>query len=83
MVLQNISIAVEASIAVLGILIALRRKKIYGWGIFMTFFIYGVYDFAKLTNLSVSEIILEGSFFIATISALWVVYSIYKEGRKK
>jgi len=83
MVIQYISILIEVLIAILGLLIVFKRKKIYGWGIFLTFGIYVFYDFAGAMNWNILSNILYGSFFIATISALWAVFSIYKEGRKR
>ena len=81
--IQYVSIVIEALIAILGLLIALQKKKIYGWGIFFTFTIYVFYDFAGLINLNISSNVLYGSFFVATGSALWAVFSIYKEGRER
>ena len=49
--LQYLSIAVEALIAVLGLLIALPKKKAYGWGLFLTFTIYVFYDLSRLISL--------------------------------
>lgn len=83
MVIQYISILIEVLIAILGLLIVFKRKKIYGWGIFLTFGIYVFYDFAGVMNWTLFGNLLYGSFFIATISALWAVFSIYKEGRKR
>jgi hypothetical protein len=81
--LQYISIVIEALIAMLGIMIALQKKKTYGWGIFLTFGIYVFYDFARLISLNISSNILYWSFFVATVSALWAVVSIYMGGRKR
>jgi hypothetical protein len=77
-VIQYLSIILEICIAVLGILLALK-KKIYGWGIFLTFAIYVFYDFAKLTNMKINSDILSVLFFIATLSALLAVYKMYKK----
>jgi len=77
--IQYISIVIELVIAVLGLMIALQKKKVYGWGIFVTFGIYVFYDLSKLMNWNIPELALQISFFIATLSALWAVYCIYKE----
>jgi hypothetical protein len=82
--LQYISIVIEALIAIMGVMIAVQKKRrTYGWGISLTFGIYVLYDFAKLMKLNIAEGILSGLFFIATASALWVVFSIYRERRKR
>jgi len=82
MVIQYLSIAIELLISLMGLLIVFKKKKNYGWGIFLTFGIYVFYDFAKLANWNISQNVLYVSFFIATISALWAVYKIYKEKKK-
>lgn len=78
MIIQYISIFIEAIVAIIGLLIVINKKKIYGWGIFLTFGIYVFYDIARLVELNIPETILYISFFIASISALWVVFTIYK-----
>ena len=42
--LQYISIVIEAIVAILGLLIVFNKKKKYGYGIFITFAIYVIYD---------------------------------------
>lgn len=83
MVIQYISIFIELVIAILGLLIVFKKNKIYGLGIFATFGIYVFYDFAKLMRWNISDNILYGSFFVATLSALWAVISIYLEKKRK
>jgi hypothetical protein len=82
-IIQFISIFIEVVITILGLLIALQKKKNYGWGIALTFAIYTFYDFVGLTELIIQENIMFGLFFIATISALGVVWNLYNQGRKK
>lgn len=81
--LQYISIGIETVIAVLGLLILFQKKKIYGFGIFLTFTIYVFYDFAKLISIKINNNILYASFFIATLSILLAICLIYKESNKK
>jgi len=83
MLIQYISIAIEFLIAVMGLLIVLQRKKIYGIGIFITFGIYVFYDFVRLSNIEISNQLMYGIFFIATSSAFWFVSKLYyKKGGK-
>lgn len=85
MVLENIqylSIFIEVVIAILGLIIVFKKKKFYGWGIFLTFAIYVFYDFAKLVNYNINSDILYIIFFIASLSALFAVWMIYKERKK-
>jgi len=81
-IMQFISIFIEALIAFLGLLIVFRKKKVYGWGIFITFGIYVFYDAFKLLEWPISSLALSIMFFIATISALASVWAIYKEKKK-
>ena len=81
--LQYLSILIEVAIASMGILIVTKKKKKYGWGIFLTFFIYVFYDLSKLIALNIPSPLLYSLFFIATVSALWAVWKIYSEGKVK
>lgn len=84
--IQYISIFIELIIAIVGILIAVKKKRVYGWGIFLTFFIYVFYDLIKLLGFEIPTsylYLLYFSFFVATISALWAVWCIYKERKTK
>ncbi len=80
--LQYFSVVVEAVIAAAGLLLAIRQKRFFGYGIFLTFVIYVFYDLARLTGSKVSDVLLYPLFFVATLSMLWVVISIYKENRR-
>lgn len=82
MIIQYISIFIEVLISIFGLLIALHKRKIYGWGIFLTFAIYVLYDIVRLVGFSISENVLYGLFFVATVSALFAVYKIYMEKKK-
>jgi len=81
-ILQFLSILIEAVVAILGLMIFIKGKKNYGWGIFLTFAIYVFYDLAKQASWIINNDILYGIFFIASISALCAVYMIYKEIKK-
>ncbi len=77
--LQYLAIIMESGIAAAGLLIAVRQKRLFGYGIFLTFAIYVFYDMARLIPLQVSDATLYPAFFVATISALWAVILIYRE----
>jgi hypothetical protein len=76
--LQYLSILFELVIAIFGILIATQKKKKYGWAIFVTFIIYVLYDFSKMTPLNIHGDILYLMFFVATLSALYFTWMIYR-----
>ena len=77
--LQVVSIGVEVVVAVVGVLIAVNRRRTYGWGIALTFAIYVIYDVCRLLALHISEQILYPLFFIASLSILIAVLMIYRK----
>lgn len=80
--LQYVSIAIEVIIAIIGLLLLLK-KKIYGIGILITFGIYVFYDLAKHLDYNISSDILYLVFLIASISMLFAAYKIYSEIKTK
>jgi len=77
--LHLLSILLEAVVAVLGIILAIGKKKMYGWFIALTFVLYVVYDLANLQALNISQDALYMTFFVATLSILWAVWNIFLE----
>ncbi len=75
--LQLVSIVLEAAILALCLMAALNRKKQFMLGFALTFAIYVFYDAAKLFSVGVPELLLEGAFFVATLSALWSAWQVY------
>jgi hypothetical protein len=55
------------------------KKKAFAYGFALTFAIYVFYDLAKLGPLDIPSIVLYPLFFVATLSALWAVWKIYRE----
>ena len=81
---QMLSIVLEGAVAVLGVMLAGRKKKAYGWGLSLTYLIYVVYDIARLTmQAALPENLLHGLFFVATVSMLWAVWGIYRDTRNQ
>ena len=76
--LQYVSILIELSIAILGIMMIIKKKS-YGWFFLITFGIYVFYDFIKLNNMLINLDVLYISFFIATLSALILTWKVYKK----
>ncbi len=74
-----LSILLEAVVAALGVMLAISKKKMYGWCIAVTFVLYVVYDLANLLALNISEDTLYMIFFVATLSILWAVWNIFLE----
>ena len=77
--LYLISILLEVIVAALGVLLAVRNKKMYGWCIAVTFALYVIYDLADLLQWKVSQDTLYMIFFVATLSILWAVWNIFLE----
>jgi signal transduction histidine kinase len=77
--LQYLSIIMESVIAATGLFMAVRKKRVFGYGIFLTFVIYVVYDLVNLLQLEVSDFTLYPMFFVATLSILWATLLMYTE----
>lgn len=78
-ILHYFSIIIELLVALLGLKIYFGKKKGYGLAFFITFGIYVFYDLARLLAWSISTNILYFSFFIASVSALFAVWSVSKK----
>ena len=79
--LLTASIILEIVSAFFGLLIFYHKKKGWGLCVTLTFVLYVFYDAAREYSLNVSENVLSLVFFIASVSILWVFYSIYREKR--
>lgn len=77
--LYLLSILLEVVVSALGVLLAILRKKMYGWCIAVTFALYVIYDLAALLQWNVSQDTLYTIFFVATLSILWAVWNIFLE----
>lgn len=74
-----VSILLELVVAVIGVMLAVRKKKRYGWFIALTFVLYVFYDLAYLLSLQISQDLLYYLFFVATLSILWAIWNIFLE----
>ncbi|MCW3995144.1 MAG: cache domain-containing protein [Candidatus Bathyarchaeota archaeon] len=81
--LQYVAIALESAVALMGLLLAIRKKRFFGYGIFLTFAIYVFYDLARLIPLNLSDTALYPIFFIATLSIFWAIILLYREKNPK
>ncbi len=77
--LHLLSILLEVVVAALGVMLAICKKKMYGWCIAITFVLYVIYDLANLLEWNISQDTLYTIFFVATISILWAVWNIFLE----
>jgi hypothetical protein len=79
MILQSLSIIIEAIIVVLSLFIA--KRKSYGYFLALTFLVYVFYDTTNLFSWGIPAILTEILFFIASLSALTAIYIIFNEKR--
>jgi hypothetical protein len=76
-ILTLFSILFEAAVCVLGVALAVSKKKRFGWGIALTFGIYVVYDLARVLGSTFPEESLAVLFLIASASILWTVWTLW------
>jgi hypothetical protein len=76
-IMQPVSILIEAAIVVLACMLATRRHRRWGWFLAVTFAIYVLYDTARYFALNIPGDLLAVLFFIASISALWAVWQAF------
>jgi len=77
-ILDLLSILLEAVATVICVLIATQKRKTWGWCLALTFAVYVGYDLARFMGWNAVPIILYIGFFIASVSAVWAVWQIYK-----
>jgi hypothetical protein len=77
--IHTISVLLEIIVVALGILIALGKKKKYGWFIALTYVLYVIYDLANFWSLNISKDLLYIIFLVATLSVLWAIWNIFLE----
>ncbi|OHA16556.1 MAG: hypothetical protein A2743_03145 [Candidatus Taylorbacteria bacterium RIFCSPHIGHO2_01_FULL_43_47] len=75
--IQLISIILEAVIVVAALAIGLKKGRLYGYGLSLTFGIYVYYDLVRYMEWSSSSSLLSYLFLTATVSALLSIWSLY------
>jgi hypothetical protein len=73
--LYYISLALEVAIIVIGLRMAFVKKQYAGAGLAFSFTLYVVYNLAKTFGWGMSERLLDGIFFVATLTIFLVVIS--------
>jgi hypothetical protein len=68
----------EFAIGIVATITAIKGRK-YMFGLAFTFFVYVLYDFSKFYSLATANDFLPILFFLATISAFWSIWNIYKQ----
>ena len=77
-IIQFLSVALEAIIAVLCLLAAMERKYLYGF--VLTFAIYVWYDLARFLSWNISSDVSSIVFLVGTLAALYSVWSLFRKG---
>ena len=75
--LQPISIALESVVTLLALLSAMKGRS-YLFGFAVTFGIYVYYDLSRYFAWSTSEDTLYAMFLVATLTALYSIWNVYK-----
>jgi len=78
--LHILSVALEFVVFILGLKMVFEKKRYLGVPIAITFGIYVFYDLAKGLGWGLPRDFLDTIFFMATLSALYVVWHL---GRRK
>ena len=78
MTLLVVSIALEVAVAVLAALAAYRGRP-YLYGLALTFGLYVLYDLGRLLGWNVEQGVLPVLFLVASASALFAVWGLYRD----
>ena len=78
MTLLIASIALEVAVAIVAVLAALKGRP-YLYGLAFTFGVYVLYDLGRLLDWNVEKGILPILFLLASASALFAVWGLYRE----
>ena len=74
------SIVIEAAVAIVAMLVAVKGRP-YLYGLALTFTIYLLYDLGRLLGWNVEKGILSVLFLLASASALFAVWGLYRDKR--
>jgi hypothetical protein len=74
------SIVIEVAVAIVAMLVAVKGRP-YLYGLALTFTIYVLYDLGRLLGWNVEKGILSVLFLLASASALFAVWGLYRDKR--
>lgn len=75
-----VSLLIEVVVVFLALMLAVSRGKRYGYLIALTFAIYVFYDAARFLSMSVDQNLTSSLFLIASVSILFAVWQMCKQG---
>lgn len=76
--IQPVSIGIEVLVCLIGIALAVQKKRVYGWFIAFTFGVYVVYDLIAFLKVQIAPEFVTLLFFAASLSMVYAVWLIYR-----
>jgi hypothetical protein len=77
--IQLIATLAEVAIAVIALLIAWKKKKMYGGFIAITFALFVIFDIDRILSLNIAPDLHAVIFFLACLSMLYAVWLMWSE----
>lgn len=77
--IQIIAILIECAVVVVAVLIATRKKKVYGWFIALTFALFALFDVIRIVFMYGLSGIHAGLLLVACASMMYAVCLMYRE----
>lgn len=77
--LQILSIGIETLSVITGLALAIRRKKVYGWLISLTFTLYIFFDLSRIYWPGISPDLHSLAFLAASVAILITFWLMYRE----
>jgi hypothetical protein len=77
--IQILAILIECAVVVVAVLIALQKKKVYGWFIALTFALFALFDIIRIVFADGLSGIHAGLLLVACASMLYAVWLMYRE----
>jgi len=74
-----ISLLAEALVIVIAAVIALKKKKTYGWLFAVSYVLFLVYDVVNLLNIATNEALMEFILLVGIVFSLVAVWQLYQE----
>jgi len=75
--LQLVAVVLEVAVTAIGLVMATRRKKAYGWCIAITFGLFVLFDIGRLFSLPIPDAAHALIFLVACGSMLYGVLLMY------
>jgi len=77
--LQIIAVVLEAVVTIVAVIIATKKRRVYGWGIAITFGLFVFFDVFRIFSLPVPESFHAFIFLVACASMVYAVWLMYDE----